>query len=167
MAEPSREYRSYHQYNEEAAPPSRHKVEPLRVVEPENWETLDPDLVARGYHALKISFVAILLFAGVDKFTSQLADWSQYLAPAIPGTLAISPQIFLYFVGIWEIFLAIGVFLRPRVFTDVAAVWLGLIVANLLLQGEYFDIALRDFGLTAGAYALARLGEARERSLRP
>lgn len=171
MAEPSlnREYRSYSQFSEEAHSPAR-PTEPLRVVhnaqDPEDWDALDPELVGRAYHALKIAFTAIMLFAGVDKFTAQLTDWPQYLAPAIPRALVLSPQVVLYFVGIWEIFLAVGIVLRPRVFAEATAVWLGLIVMNLLLQGQFFDIALRDFGLTAAAYALARLGEARERTLR-
>jgi hypothetical protein len=31
---------------------------------------------------------------------------------------------------------------------------------NLLMQGDYYDIALRDFGLLVGALALARLATA-------
>jgi hypothetical protein len=35
--------------------------------------------------------------------------------------------------------------------------WLAAIIVNLLLQADYYDIALRDFGLLVGAVALARL----------
>lgn len=38
----------------------------------------------------------------------------------------------------------------------IVAAWLWPIIINVLLPG-YFDIALRDFGLTLGAVALARL----------
>jgi hypothetical protein len=31
---------------------------------------------------------------------------------------------------------------------------------NLLIAGDFYDIALRDFGLSLGALALARLAEA-------
>jgi hypothetical protein len=37
--------------------------------------------------------------------------------------------------------------------------WLLGIVANLLLMGAFFDIALRDFGLAIGAFALGRLSQ--------
>jgi hypothetical protein len=47
--------------------------------------------------------------------------------------------------------------LRPRYFAYVAAAWLGAIIVNLLMTGHYFDIALRDFGLSLCALALARL----------
>ena len=40
---------------------------------------------------------------------------------------------------------------------DWGIVWLCGIVLNLLLLGTYFDVALRDFGLALGAFALARL----------
>jgi hypothetical protein len=37
------------------------------------------------------------------------------------------------------------------------AAWLWGIIVNLLLIPGYYDIALRDFGLSLGALALARL----------
>ena len=39
----------------------------------------------------------------------------------------------------------------------------GGIILNLLLVGGYGDIALRDFGLLAGAIALSRLASANAR----
>jgi hypothetical protein len=40
--------------------------------------------------------------------------------------------------------------------------WLWGIIINLLTMGEYYDIALRDFGLSMGALSLARLARANE-----
>jgi len=37
------------------------------------------------------------------------------------------------------------------------ALWLAGIIVNLLLVPGYYDVALRDFGLLAGALALNRL----------
>ncbi len=48
----------------------------------------------------------------------------------------------------------------PRFGGYLVAAWLGGIIVNLLLQGDYYDIALRDFGLAVGALALARLATA-------
>jgi hypothetical protein len=42
---------------------------------------------------------------------------------------------------------------------EVAA-WLAGIIANLLLLGDHYDVALRDLGLLLGALALARLATA-------
>ena len=39
------------------------------------------------------------------------------------------------------------------------AAWLWGIIVNLLLIPGYFDLALRDFGLSLGALALAALAE--------
>ena len=43
------------------------------------------------------------------------------------------------------------------------AAWLGGIIANLLVLGDHYDVALRDFGLLLAALALARLATASER----
>jgi hypothetical protein len=59
-----------------------------------------------------------------------------------------------------EIAAGVLVALRPRIGGYVVAVWLWAIIVNLLVAGDYFDIALRDFGLSLGALALARLAEA-------
>jgi hypothetical protein len=45
----------------------------------------------------------------------------------------------------------------------VVSAWLLLIVVNLLMIPGYFDVALRDFGLSLGALALARLSSAYDR----
>ncbi|MFE0403199.1 MULTISPECIES: hypothetical protein [Streptomyces] len=37
--------------------------------------------------------------------------------------------------------------------------WLAGIIVNLLTIPDYYDIALRDFGLLLGAVALARLAQ--------
>jgi predicted lysophospholipase L1 biosynthesis ABC-type transport system permease subunit len=46
---------------------------------------------------------------------------------------------------------------RPRIGAWVVALWLWGIIVNLLLVPGFYDIALRDFGLSLGALALARL----------
>lgn len=47
----------------------------------------------------------------------------------------------------------------------VMAAWLFGIIVILLSIGDYYDIALRDFGLLAGALALARLAAPASRTL--
>ena len=42
----------------------------------------------------------------------------------------------------------------------LVAAWLTGIITNLLMIGDYYDIALRDFGLLLAALTLARLATA-------
>jgi hypothetical protein len=65
-------------------------------------------------------------------------------------------------VGVIEI--AVGVMILTkwtRLGAYVASAWLCLIALNLLTTGHYFDVAARDLALAVGAFALARLEEAR------
>jgi hypothetical protein len=48
----------------------------------------------------------------------------------------------------------------PRFGGYLVAAWLGGIITNLLMIGDYYDIALRDFGLLLAALTLARLAAA-------
>jgi hypothetical protein len=63
-------------------------------------------------------------------------------------------------VGVVEIVAGLVVAIRPRFGGYLVAAWLAGIIANLLLQGDFYDIALRDFGLLLGALSLARLATA-------
>jgi len=56
-----------------------------------------------------------------------------------------------------EIIAGITVAVLPRFGGLLVAAWLGGIILNLLLLGDYYDVALRDFGLLVGALSLARL----------
>ena len=47
--------------------------------------------------------------------------------------------------------------MKPRYGAYLVAAWLAGIVINLLTLGDYYDVALRDFGLMLGALTLARL----------
>jgi hypothetical protein len=51
---------------------------------------------------------------------------------------------------------------KPRIGGYVVALWLWGIIINMLLMPGYFDIVLRDFGMSLGALALARLSQATE-----
>jgi hypothetical protein len=65
----------------------------------------------------------------------------------------------MYLVGAIEIAAGLIVAFAPRIGAFVVAGWLGGIVINLLTKNapQYYDIALRDFGLLLGALTLARL----------
>src|SRR5438132_678778 len=82
------------------------------------------------------------------------ANWDMYLAPAVSRMLPVAPHTFMLAVGIVEILAGL---LVAVVRAYVVALWLWGIIINLFLVPGYYDIALRDFGLSLGALALARL----------
>jgi hypothetical protein len=65
----------------------------------------------------------------------------------------------MYFVGGVEIAAGLIVAFAPRIGAFVVAAWLFGIVINLLTKNapQYYDIALRDFGLMLAALTLGRL----------
>jgi hypothetical protein len=93
----------------------------------------------------------------LDKFFHLLVNWNQYLAPQIASLLPVAPSTFMQIVGGIEIAAGLLVAVRPHVGAYVVAFWLWGIIANLLMIPGYYDIALRDFGLSLGALALGRL----------
>jgi hypothetical protein len=62
-------------------------------------------------------------------------------------------------VGVIEVAAGVLVAVRPRIGAYVVALWLWGITVNLLLIPGFYDVALRDFGLSLGALALARLSQ--------
>jgi hypothetical protein len=113
----------------------------------------------QAYVVLQIGFTVLPIVAGLDKFFHLLVNWDQYLAPLAARLLPVSGHTFMQVVGLVEIAAGMLVAIRPRLGAYVAALWLWGIIANLLLIPGYFDIALRDFGLSLGALALARLSQ--------
>src|SRR5439155_2559413 len=111
----------------------------------------------QAYLILYAGFVALPILAGLDKFAHLLVNWDQYLAPLVTQILPVTGHTFMLVVGVIEIAAGVLVALRPRVGACIVALWLWGIILNLLLVPGFYDIALRDFGLSLGALALARL----------
>ena len=86
-------------------------------------------------------------------------NWDQYLAPIVSTMLGGHGHTFMLVAGAVEVLAGLLVALKPRIGGYVVAFWLWGIIANLLLISGYFDVALRDFGLSLGALALARLSQ--------
>jgi len=82
----------------------------------------------QAYHILHFAFAAAPISAGLDKFFPVLVNWDMYLAPWIARMSPV--PVFAWLLGI---------------------------IINLLTFPGFHDIALRDFGLSLGALALARL----------
>jgi hypothetical protein len=104
-----------------------------------------------------LGFVALPLLAGLDKFFHLLVNWDMYLAPRLAGLAPISVHTLMMLVGIVEIAAGLLVTLKPRLGSYVVAAWLWGIIIDLLLIPGYYDVALRDLGLSLGALALGQL----------
>jgi hypothetical protein len=121
--------------------------------------------VFQAFLLLWVAFTVAPILFGADKFFNWMTFWPRYLWAGFPHLLHVSPQHFMYAVGVVEIAAGVLVFLLPRFAPYVVAGWLAGIITNLVIisaaadgQGNVFwDIALRDFGLLLAALALARL----------
>ncbi len=120
--------------------------------------------LGQAFRILHVGFVVAPIIAGLDKFFNLLTDWTMYLAPVFPNLLGIDARTFMYGVGAIEIAAGIAVAIVPRFAAYVVMAWLWGIIVNLLILGQYFDVALRDFGLLLAALALARLASNFRRS---
>jgi uncharacterized membrane protein YphA (DoxX/SURF4 family) len=111
----------------------------------------------QAFWLLRIGFTVAPIVFGLDKFFGLLVDWDIYLASQFADILPGSVHQSMYAVGVVEVVAGLLVALKPRIGAYVVAVWLAGIITNLLLIQDFYDIALRDFGLLLAALTLARL----------
>jgi uncharacterized membrane protein HdeD (DUF308 family) len=121
--------------------------------------SLKRDPAYQAWQLLHLAFIVAPIVAGIDKFFGVLVNWDQYLAPAIAQFSPVGGHGLMLAIGVVEVVAGLVVLLKPRMGGYLVAVWLWGIILNLLLIPAYFDIALRDFGLSLGALAFARLSE--------
>lgn len=125
--------------------------------------------IARLQRLLRVGYGIVPIVAGADKFLNLLTDWEKYLSPLATSLLPVSGATLMHVAGVVEI--AAGLLVLSRWTRPAALIvtgWLAAIALNLLLSGHYFDVAVRDLVMAAGAYALAELtavrSEAEERA---
>jgi len=123
-------------------------------------DRLKTDPTYQAFWLLRIGFTVAPILFGLDKFFEVLTDWDRYLAPSINDLVPGTAHQAMLAVGVIEIVAGVAVALLPRFGGYLVGAWLGGIIVNLLLVGDYYDVALRDFGLLLGALALARLATA-------
>jgi len=120
----------------------------------------------RAWWALRAGLGVAPILAGLDKYFNILADWSMYLSPLATRVVPLQASTFLHIVGIIEIIAGIIVLSRwTKVGAYVVMAWLLAICVNLLTTGMFHDLAVRDFELAIGAFALAQLTAVREELL--
>lgn len=110
-----------------------------------------------AYSLLYFVYIVAPIVAGLDKFFHYLVDWNIYVSPAYASIFGGNVGLMMEGIGVVEIIAGLIVATKPSVGGYVVFAWLWGIIINLLLIPGYFDIALRDFGLSLGALALARL----------
>ena len=123
--------------------------------------------VSRVTQTLRITYGLLPMIAGLDKFMHVLTDWNKYLAPVVTDIIPLSPGAFMGIVGVIEIIAGILVFAKPKLGSMIVALWLIAIAINLLLTGEYFDVAVRDVVMAIGAFCLYTLLDDRAVDHRP
>ena len=111
----------------------------------------------RAFLLLRSVFTLAPIAFGLDKFAGLLTHWESYLAPWIDDLVPGSAHTAMLLVGVVEVVAGVVVAVRPRFGGYLVAAWLTGIIVDLVSQGRYYDIALRDFGLLVAALALARL----------
>ncbi len=112
----------------------------------------------QAYQILHVILTLIPIGAGLDKFVHMLVNWDKYVSPLVARFSPLPVHTLMMAVGIVEVVAGLIVAFVPRVGAWIVAIWLWLIVINLLSIPGYFDIAVRDIGLSLAAVALARLG---------
>src|SRR6266496_5410041 len=122
-------------------------------------DTISGSPAHQAFRILQFGFTVAPILAGLDKFFHLLVNWDQYVPGVVANASPIQPHTLMLIVGVIEVVAGIGVWFKPRIFAYIVAVWLVVIIINLLLIPGYFDIALRDFGLFLAALALARLSQ--------
>jgi uncharacterized membrane protein YphA (DoxX/SURF4 family) len=118
----------------------------------------------RAFFLLRTVFTIAPIAFGLDKFFNLLTDWTIYLAPWINDIVPGDAQQAMYAVGVVEIAAGVLVAVAPRLGAFVVAAWMLGIIVDLLTLGDFYDVALRDFGLLVGALALGLLAQSRSQN---
>ena len=117
------------------------------------------------YWTLRIAFGATAFLAGLDKFFNLLANWESYVSPLVTRMVPLSPAVLMRTAGVIEMIAGIIVLAGlTRIGGYVIAAWLTLIAVSLVTTGHYFDVAVRDLVMAAGAFTLAKISELRPSS---
>jgi hypothetical protein len=139
-----------------------HSVTGRSAIDRSDARLADP--AYQAFALLRVGFTVAPILFGLDKFLDWLVGWEQYLAPEINDLVPGNAHQAMLAIGVIEIVAGLVVAFRPRFGGYLVAAWLAGIITNLLLIGDYYDVALRDFGLLLAALTLARLATAFDRA---
>jgi len=101
------------------------------------------------------------ILIGADKFTFFIVNWNIYVSPFVASYFPI--MYFVPIVGIIEIAAGLLILTRwPRFGAYLVAAWIGLVVVNLFMIGDMYDIILRDIAIAFGYIMFGMLTELKE-----
>ena len=119
--------------------------------------------IHNSYWVLRVGLGLGAFLAGLDKFFNILTDWKMYLSPAVARLLPVSDAVFMRAVGIIEMVAGLVVLAGfARIGGYIVMAWLIAIAVNLVITGNFYDLAVRDVEMALAAFVLARLAEVRE-----
>jgi hypothetical protein len=115
-----------------------------------------------SWWALRIGLGVGPIVTGIDKYFNKLTDWTMYLSPLASKAVPVSAATFMHIVGVVEIIAGLVVLSRwTKLGSQIVALWLLGITANLLTTGMFYDLAMRDLEIAIAAFALSQLSAVR------
>src|SRR5262245_59851376 len=99
----------------------------LRVDKNNKGEVMAKEMNCSGpnyqaYQILHFAFAVAPIDAGFDKFFNFLTNWEKYLSHQFD--ILVSPHTTMMVVGVVEIIAGIGVWVKPKFFSYIVALWL-------------------------------------------
>ena len=108
------------------------------------------------YFWIRMGIGVVMLWFGVHKFIDP-GFWMGYVAPFFTSMWPASLTVFFYISGIIETLIGVALLTNKyvKVMATIACFWLLAIIINVFAIGAW-DIAVRDIGLLAILFTLAR-----------
>jgi uncharacterized membrane protein YphA (DoxX/SURF4 family) len=125
-----------------------------------NYASHEPATTSKTQRVASIlhwTYALVPIVAGADKFMHILTNWDKYLAPVVTKIIPVPAHTFMSIVGVIEIIAGIIVLVKPKIGSLIVGLWLIGIAVNLVLTGQYYDIAVRDTVMAIGAFCLNTL----------
>ena len=119
---------------------------------------MDNGKLTSAWWTLRIALGLVPVLTGIDKFFYVLANWIDYLNPAVVEFVRLPPEVFIQCVGAMELVVGLAILTRwTKLGAYLEALWLAAIAANLITMGQHYDVALANLVLAAVAFTLGRL----------
>ncbi len=111
------------------------------------------------FNLLKITFAAVPIIAGADKFLNLLTNWAEYVPASLASVLPFSAAVLMMIVGVLEIAAGLIVFKKTEMGGYIVAAWLTVIALVLLVGFKHVDVAVRDLVMAVAALTMARMAK--------
>lgn len=105
------------------------------------------------------------ILIGADKFVFFIVNWNIYVSPLVASYFPI--MYLVPIVGIIEIVAGLFILTKwPRFGAYLVAAWIGLIIVNLFMIDNMYDIILRDIAIAFGYIVFGMITELKETAIR-